>query len=178
MSTLLRGLDGTDAAHLDEPVKRPAKRSDGTYAGVGRNSGIGGINIMSIEWKRRFKLFVQRFWQPTSACMTCMPGSWGNIMSLAHWTIAFHTGLLTGLLAVLLTFTPVAKLYGNRYGNAVIVGLLTAVGDAYAHASHYRIPYVEHIVTGVVSGLLTLAASYLFEDRARRLRVAWTKVFG
>ena len=52
---------------------------------------------MSSEWKRRIRLFIQRFWQPTSACMTCMPGSWGNIMSLVHWTIAFRTGLLTGL---------------------------------------------------------------------------------
>ncbi|ASV99789.1 hypothetical protein [Paraburkholderia aromaticivorans] len=133
---------------------------------------------MSIEWKRRARLFIQRFWQPTSACMTCMPGSWGNVMSLAHWTIAFHTGLLTGLLAVLLTFTPVGKLYAHRYGNALVVGVLTAIGDAYSHASHYRIPYVEHILTGAISGLLALAASYLFENRARRLRAAWAWVFG
>jgi len=133
---------------------------------------------MSIELKRRVKLFVQRFWQPTSACMTCMPGSWSNIASMAHWSIAFKTGLLTGLLAVLLTFTPAAKLYENRYGNATIVGLLTAIGDTYAHASHYRLPYVEHILTGVVSGLLALLASYLLEDRARRIRVAWARVFG
>ena len=133
---------------------------------------------MSTEWKRRARLFIQRFWQPTSACMSCMPGSWGNVMSLAHWTIAFHTGLLTGLLAVLLTFTPAAKLYAHRYGNALVVGFLTTVGDGYSHASHYRIPYVEHIVTGAVSGLLTLAASYLFENRAHRLRAAWTRVFG
>lgn len=33
---------------------------------------------MSTEWKRRVELFIQRFWQPTSACMACMPGSWGN----------------------------------------------------------------------------------------------------
>ena len=91
-------------------------------------------------------------------------------MSLAHWTIAFQTGLLTGLLAVLLTFTPVAKLYANRYGNALVVGVLTMLGDGYSHTSHYRIPYVEHIVTGAISGALTLAASYLFEDRARRVR--------
>lgn len=99
-------------------------------------------------------------------------------MSLSHWVIAFHTGLLTGLLAVILTFTPAAKLYSHRYGNALIIGLLTMLGDAYAHASHYRIPYVEHIVTGVISGLLALAASYLFEDRARRVRAAWSRVFG
>ena len=133
---------------------------------------------MSSEWKRRIRLFVQRFWQPTSACMTCMPGSWSNVMSLAHWTIAFKTGLLTGLLAVLLTFTPATKLYENRYGNALLVGLLTALGDAYSHASHYSNPYVEHIATGAVSGLLALAASFLFEDRARRIRQIWARFFG
>ncbi|ACA94051.1 MULTISPECIES: hypothetical protein [Burkholderia cepacia complex] len=133
---------------------------------------------MSTEWKHRVRLFVQRFWQPTTACMTCMPGSWGNITSLPHWTIAFHTGLLTGLLAVLLTFTPVGKLYAHRYGNALVVGVLTTLGDVYSHTSHYRIPYVEHIVTGVISGLLALAASYLLEDRARRLRAAWARVSG
>ncbi len=99
-------------------------------------------------------------------------------MSVAHWTIAFHTGLLTGLLAVLLTFTPAAKLYAHRFGNALVVGILTTLGDAYSHTSHYRIPYVEHILTGVISGLLALAASYLLEDRARRLRAIWARVFG
>lgn len=132
---------------------------------------------MSSEWKRRVRLFIQRFWQPTSACMTCMPGSWANIASAAHWMIAFKTGLLTGFLAVLLTFTPAAKLYGNRYANAAIVGVLTTIGDSYAHASHYRLPYVEHVLTGIVSGILALAASYLLEDRARRIRTAWKRVF-
>jgi hypothetical protein len=134
--------------------------------------------MMTSEWKRRVSLFIQRFWQPTSACMTCMPGSWGNIMSVAHWTLAFKTGLLTGILAVLLTFTPATKLYAHRYGNALVVGLLTMLGDAYSHPNHYGIAFAEPVMTGVVSGLLTLAASYLFEDRARRLRAAWARIFG
>ncbi|QDL36626.1 hypothetical protein EUB48_04445 [Rhodoferax sediminis] len=50
--------------------------------------------MMSSDWKRRIRLFVERFWQPTSACMTSMPGSWGNLMSLAHWTLALQTGRL------------------------------------------------------------------------------------
>jgi hypothetical protein len=133
---------------------------------------------MSSEWKRRARLFIMRFWQPTSACMTCMPGSWGQVTSVVHWTVALQTGLLTGILAVLLTFTPAARLYAHRYGNALIVGLLTTLGDAYSHTSHYRIPFVEHLMTGTISGLLALAASYLFEDRARRLRAAWARVFG
>ncbi|HEV3426534.1 MAG TPA: hypothetical protein VG320_01490 [Paraburkholderia sp.] len=131
---------------------------------------------MPPDWKRRLRLFVQRFWQPTSACMTCMPGSWTNIMSAAHWVLAFKTGLFTGLLAVLLTFTPLAKLYSNRYGNALVMGALTAIGDTYSHPSHYASP--EALLTGTVSGLITLGASYLFEDRARRLRAAWARLFG
>ena len=134
--------------------------------------------MMTISWGRRLRLFIQRFWQPTSACMTCMPGSLGNVWSLAHWNIALHTGLATGILAVLLTFTPAARLYGSRYGNALIVGALTAIGDAYTHADHYGIAYAEAMLTGLVAGLLTLAASYLFEDRARRLRAAWARISG
>jgi hypothetical protein len=133
---------------------------------------------MSSDWKRRVRLFLQRFWQPTSACMTCMPGSWSNLMSAAHWATALQTGLATGILAVLLTFTPAARLYGNRYGNALVVGCLTMLGDAYSHANHYGIPFTEAFVTGVISGLLTLAGSYLFEDRARRLRAAWARISG
>lgn len=128
------------------------------------------------EWRHRVKLFLQRFWQPTSACMTCIPGSWSNVLSVVHWTIAFQTGLFTGLLAVLITFTPLAKLFRHRIGNAAIVGFLTMLGDAYAHASHYRIPLFEHVVTGLVSGLFALIASYLFEDRARLIRAAWARV--
>jgi hypothetical protein len=138
-----------------------------------------GSRTMTNEWKRRLRLFVQRFWQPTSACMSCMPGSWGNVMSLAHWATALQTGLATGILAVLLTFTPAARLYGNRFGNAVVVGGLTMLGDAYSHSSHYTmIPYFEAMVTGLVSGLITLAGSYLFEDRARRLKAVWLRVAG
>ncbi|MGF6966610.1 hypothetical protein OKW43_003638 [Paraburkholderia sp. WC7.3g] len=142
--------------------------------------GAGDIveYFMRSALKRRFKLFIQRFWQPTSACMTCMPGSWGNVLSLTHWAIAFKTGLFTGLLALLLTFTPAAKWYGNRYGNALLVGCLTAIGDAYSHFSQYRIHALEHIATGVMSGLFALLASYVFEDRARRVRTLWSRLFG
>jgi hypothetical protein len=134
--------------------------------------------MMSIDWKRRALLFAQRFWQPTSACMTCMPGSWGNVWSAVHWSLALQTGLATGVLAVLLTFTPAARLYGNRYGNALIVGLLTALGDSLSHPNHYGHFHAEAFATGAVSGLLTLAGSYLFEDRARRVRTAWARIAG
>jgi len=134
---------------------------------------------MSNEWRnRRVSLFVQRFWQPTSACMSCMPGSLGNLGSLAHWAVALQTGLVTGILVLVLTFTPLARLFPNRYGNALIVGTLTMFGDIYAHPNHYGPAYTEAAVTGLISGLLTLAGSFLFEDRARRLRTAWARLLG
>ena len=124
----------------------------------------------------RAKLFVQRFWQPTSACILCMPGNIANVASLAHWEIALRTGLATGVLVLLLSFTPLVGFFRNRYGNALTVGVLTALGDAYSHANHYGIAYVEPIVTGVISGLLALAIGYLMEDRARRIRTAWARL--
>jgi len=133
---------------------------------------------MPNPWVRRLILFIKRFWQPTSACMTCMPGSLGNLMSLAHWALALKTGLLTGTLAVLLTFTPAGRLFANRYGNALLVGVLTVVGDAFSHPGHYGLPGVEAVLTGVASGLLALAGSFLFEDRARRLRALWARLRG
>jgi len=110
--------------------------------------------------------------------MTCMPGGLSNIWSLGHWTIALQTGLVTGILAVLLSFTPARRLYGNRVGNALIVGCLTALADAYSHVNHYGIAHAEALVTGAISFVLALVGSYLFEDRARRLRAAWARLTG
>ncbi len=131
--------------------------------------------MKSNDWTFRARLFAQRFWQPTSACMTCMPGSLVNVSSLAHWEIALRTGLVTGVLVLLLSLTPLSRFFRNRYGNALAVGGLTALGDAYSHA-HHGIGYAEVILTGLVSGLLALAGAYLLEDRARRLRGAWRRI--
>ena len=130
-------------------------------------------------WKFRARLLIQRFWQPTSACMTCMPGSLANLASLPHWKIALQTGLATGVLVLVLSYTPLSKAFRNRYGNAVAVGCLTALGDAYSHPGNYEaMPFLEAIITGCVSGVLALIAGFLLEDRARRLRAIWSRVSG
>lgn len=128
------------------------------------------------EWRFRARLFAQRFWQPTTACLTCMPGSVANFASLPHWQIALQTGLVTGVLVLALSFTPVARVFRHRYANAVAVGCLTALGDGYAHAGNYGPAYTEAIVTGLVSGVLALVMSFLLEDRARRVRAVWTRL--
>ena len=79
---------------------------------------------------------------------------------------------------MLLSFTPAARLYGNRYGNALVVGTLTAIGDAYSHPGHYGFAHAEALLTGLVSAAIALVASFLLEDRARRLRATWARVRG
>jgi len=125
----------------------------------------------------RLKLVAQRFWQPTSACLTCMPGSLaGNLPSLAHWEIALRTGCATALLVLVLSFTPFARVFRDRYGNALVVGMLTACGDAWSHADHYGRGFGEPILTGAVSAAISLVASWLLEDRGRRPRAWWTRL--
>ena len=134
--------------------------------------------MTTTDWKLRATLFVQRLWQPTSACITCMPGSWGNLWSPLHWELALRTGVATGLLALALSFTPALRLLRQRWGNAALVGLLTALGDSWSHPNHYGWWHVEAIVTGLVSAALALVGSFLLEDRARRVRAAWVRLFG
>jgi hypothetical protein len=130
------------------------------------------------DWKTRVRVVLQRFVQPTGACMVCMTApTFANLVSLPHWRIALQTGFATALLALLLSFTPLGRMFGNRYGNAFVMGALTAVADAWSHPGRFvDAPYGEALLTGVVSGLLVLATSYLLEDKGRRVRDAWARV--
>ncbi len=132
--------------------------------------GFGG-------WKLRLRVFLERLWQPTCACMTCMTApSFANLISAVHWKIALQTGVATGILAILITFTPVGRMFTHRYGNALLVGGLTTLADAWSHPGRFGFEYGEALLTGLVSGLLALAGSFLLEDRARRIRSVWARV--
>ena len=132
------------------------------------------------DWKLRVRVFVQRITQPTCACMLAMTApSFAALLSLAHWKIALQTGVGTGILAVLMSFTPLARVLANRYGNALLMGVLTAIADAWSHPGRFvDAPYGEALLTGVVSGLIVLAMSFVIEDKARRVRNVWSRVRG
>lgn len=135
--------------------------------------------MTALDWKLRVRVFVQRLTQPTCACMICMSApTFLNVLSLPHWKIALQTGVGTGILALVLSFTPVGRLFSQRYGNAILMGALTAIADAWSHPGRFEFRYGEAILTGVVSGLIVLAVSFLIEDRARRLRTAWAWLVG
>jgi ABC-type thiamin/hydroxymethylpyrimidine transport system permease subunit len=131
----------------------------------------------ALGWKLRARVFVERLWQPTFACMTCMTApSFVNLMSAVHWKIALQTGIGTGVLALLITLTPLGRLFTHRYGNALLVGVLTALADAWSHPGRFGFAYGEALLTGLVSGLLALAGSFVLEDRARRVRQLWARM--
>ena len=133
-----------------------------------------------VDWKLRARVFVQRLTQPTCACMICMSApTFANVVSLPHWRIALQTGIGTGILALLLSFTPVGRLFGQRYGNALLMGALTAIADAWSHPGRFdSFTWGEAILTGVVSGLIVLVTSLLIEDRGRRVRDTWARLRG
>jgi hypothetical protein len=138
-----------------------------------------GGAMTGVDWKLRARVFVQRITQPTCACMVCMTApTFANLVSLPHWKIALQTGLGTGILAVLISFTPLGKLFAGRYGNAVLMGALTAFADAWSHPGRFAFEWGEALLTGLVSGLIVLATSFLIEDRGRRVRDAWARVRG
>ena len=85
-----------------------------------------------MDWKLRTRVFLQRLWQPTCACMFCMTApTFANLLSAVHWKTALQTGIGTGVLALLLTLLPVGRLFARRYGNAFLMGALTAIADAW-----------------------------------------------
>jgi hypothetical protein len=130
-----------------------------------------------VGWKLRARVFLERLWQPTFACVTCMTApSFANLVSAVHWKIALQTGVGTGILALLLTLTPLGQLFAHRYGNALMVGGLTALADAWSHPGRFGFEYGEALLTGLVSGVLALAGSFVLEDRARRVRQIWARV--
>jgi hypothetical protein len=127
-----------------------------------------------VNWKLRLRVVVQRLSQPTCACMICMTApTFANLVSLAHWKIALQTGIGTGILALLLTFTPLGRLFGDKYTNALLMGVLTSLADLWSHPGRFELAIGESLLTGLVSGLIVLATSFVIEDRARRVRAAW-----
>jgi len=122
---------------------------------------------------------IQRLTQPTCACMVCMTApTFANLASLVHWKIALQTGLGTGLLALVLTFTSIGRMFSHRYSNALLMGVLTALADLWSHPGRFELDWGEALLTGVVSGLIVLATSFVIEDRARRVRNAWARMRG
>jgi hypothetical protein len=57
-----------------------------------------------------------------------------------------------------------------------MVGVLTVLADAWSHPGRFGFEHGEALLTGLVSGVLALAGSFVLEDRARRVRQIWARM--
>jgi hypothetical protein len=137
---------------------------------------------LGTELMARVVTFAKGLWPSFSACifwmsvLSCMAAqavfscNTAFITRFEHWAVALTTGVLTGGLAVVLSFTPIDKLHSNRFGHALLVGLLTIFSDAVSHADHYIPQYhLEALVTGALAAVLAFIGTYL----AAPLRAIW-----
>ena len=55
----------------------------------------GGMRV--VGWKLRARVFLERLWQPTCACITIMTApSFANLVCAVYWKIVLQTGVATG----------------------------------------------------------------------------------
>lgn len=110
-------------------------------------------------FKDKFEIFARRVSEATPSCLMIMVQ--GNVMSLtfSHWLKALQVGVLTGAMAVLVSFSGRKELQENKFVIAGLTGFLTAVADFMTHPTHFGGPTTEAITTGIAAGLLCLALS-------------------
>ena len=107
----------------------------------------------------KMQIFIKRLSEATPSCLMMMVQ--GNVFALTpgHWLKALEVGSLTGLLAVLVSFSGRQELQDNKFVLAGLTGFLTAVADFALHPSHFGGQTTEAIATGIGAGLLCLALS-------------------
>ena len=110
-------------------------------------------------FKQKFDIFIRRLSEATPSCLMLMVQ--GNVLALTipHWIKALQVGGLTGLLAVIVSFSERKELQDNKFVIAGLTGFLTTVADFVLHPSHFGGQSTEAIVTGIGAGLLCLALS-------------------
>lgn len=70
-----------------------------------------------------------------------------QVLDPAHRELALKTCFGTVAPVPLLTFTPLIRVFRHRCGNAVAVGCLTALGDAFSDPNHYGVAPTEPLAT-------------------------------
>jgi hypothetical protein len=113
--------------------------------------------------KRKLAVFSRHLTQATAACMTMMTK--GNIadVTLAHWQIAFTTGLIAGVIGVAISFTRWFRGYKHTNSTAIISFISTLVADIISHPSKPGTPLWGHgeaFLTAFGAALISLAVSF------------------
>jgi hypothetical protein len=110
-------------------------------------------------FKDKFQIFLKRLSEATPSCLMMMVQGNALALTFPHWIKALQVGGMTGLLAVLVSFSGRKELHENKFVIAGLTGFLTAISDFALHPSHFGGPSTEAIATGIGAGLLCLALS-------------------
>lgn len=109
---------------------------------------------------QKLKVFVTPFCEATPACLLVMVQ--GNIWlaTIDHLYKAVETGLITGAgVLILSSFTH--QWLRNKYLVAGITGGMCFIADLFVHPTHFGGYTTEAIVTGALTGMISLALNFV-----------------
>ena len=109
----------------------------------------------------KLSIFYKRVYEASIPCAILMVQ--GNILGLTpkHILIALKTGILTGFLAMILSFIPLLKkYYDNKIILAFVIFACTTSADLLTHPTHFGGATTEALATGLGAVLIFLGVKY------------------
>lgn len=110
--------------------------------------------------KFKAAVFGRHICQSTTACLIAMTQGDLTTVTIGHWVKALQTGVGTGIIGVLFTFSSLVKIQTNRFGVATIAFLGTVISDYLSHPTHFGSEWTEALVTGLGAAGLCLLVSF------------------
>ena len=116
--------------------------------------------------RRRWLPFVENAAESTVACMVAMTQANLLLVTGGHWVVAAQTGLLAGSATAALVLLSRIR---RRWVVSALLGVLTAAVDYWVHPGAFGPVFAEAAVTGLLAGLLSLSAGWVWRGiRERR----------
>ena len=110
---------------------------------------------------QKLRIFYKRVYEASIPCAVLMVQ--GNILGLTpkHILIALKTGILTGFLAMFLSFIPLLKKhYDNKIILSFVIFACTTLADVLNHPTHFGGATTEALATGLGAVLIFLGVKY------------------
>lgn len=101
----------------------------------------------------KVKILGEKLGEGWIACALTMVQGDLTVFSTNHAITASKVGIITGIAFVLTSFFAHIN---NRWGNAAMTGILTALADIVIHPTNFGPNWAEAAVTGLGAGILAL----------------------
>jgi len=101
--------------------------------------------------REKIRLFINKFSLSWIACMLCMVRGDLSVLNLNHVLIASKTGVLTGLIVLIMSFIKVDFKY--KFPAFMFIGCF--IGDLIVHDTHYGYWWTEAFITSCVATTLS-----------------------